>query len=112
MHILIEDLLIFSRITTRAQPFVPINLAKVTKEVLSDLEVLIQQTGGRVEVGELPVKLLHRNGNQLRIPLVPLFVKLRWKITVLVLTKSIAIAFSNFFKGCMVAANTKAQAWF
>jgi len=54
MHILIDDLLILSRITTRAQPFVPVNLAEVTKEVLSDLEVLIQRTGGLVEVGELP----------------------------------------------------------
>jgi len=54
MHILIDDLLILSRITTRAQPFVPVNLAEVTKEVLSDLEVLVQRTGGFVEVGELP----------------------------------------------------------
>lgn len=54
MQILIDDLLIFSRITTKAQPFVAVNLAKVAKEVLSDLEVLIQQTGARVELSELP----------------------------------------------------------
>jgi PAS domain S-box-containing protein len=54
MQILIDDLLVFSRITTKAQPLVPVNLGEVTKEVLSDLEVLIQQTGVCVEVGEMP----------------------------------------------------------
>jgi PAS domain S-box-containing protein len=54
MQTLIEDLLALSRVTTRAQPFVPVNLTQIIQEVLSDLEVRIQQTGGRVEVGELP----------------------------------------------------------
>ena len=54
MQALIDDLLILSRITTRAQPFVTVNLKEVTQDVLSDLEVQIQQTGGQVEVGELP----------------------------------------------------------
>ena len=54
MQTLIDDLLTLSRITTKAQPFVPVNLTQVTQEVLSDLEVRIQQTEGRVEVGELP----------------------------------------------------------
>lgn len=54
MQALIQDLLILSRITTRAQPFMVVNLAQITQEVLSDLEVRIQQTEGRVEVGELP----------------------------------------------------------
>lgn len=54
MQTLIDDLLTLSRITTRARPFVPVNLAQVVQEVLSDLEVRIQQTEGRVEVGELP----------------------------------------------------------
>ncbi|MBD2385842.1 PAS domain-containing sensor histidine kinase [Cylindrospermum sp. FACHB-282] len=55
MQTLIEDLLALSRVTTRAQPFVSVNLAKITQEVLSDLEVRIQQTGARVEVGNLPI---------------------------------------------------------
>ncbi|MGD1914352.1 MAG: PAS domain-containing protein [Rivularia sp. (in: cyanobacteria)] len=55
MQVLIEDLLTLSRITTRAQPFVEVNLAKVTQEVLSDLEVRIAQTGARIFVGELPI---------------------------------------------------------
>jgi light-regulated signal transduction histidine kinase (bacteriophytochrome) len=54
MQTLIDDLLTLSRITTKAQPFVPVNLTQVTQEVLSDLEVRIQQTEGRVEVAELP----------------------------------------------------------
>ena len=54
MQTLIDDLLTLSRITTRAQPFVEVNLDKVTREVLSDLEVRIHQTNGHVEVGKLP----------------------------------------------------------
>ena len=54
MQVLIEDLLTLSRITTRAQPFVKVNLARVTQEVLSDLEIRIAQTAARVEIGELP----------------------------------------------------------
>lgn len=55
MQALIDDLLTLSRVTTRAQPFKPTNLTQVVQEVLSDLEVRIQKTGGQIEVGELPV---------------------------------------------------------
>jgi two-component system, LuxR family, sensor kinase FixL len=55
MQTLIDDLLSFSRITTKAQPFVSIKLADIVQEVLSDLEVRIQEAGGRVEVGDLPI---------------------------------------------------------
>lgn len=54
MHRLINDLLTFSRVTTKAQPFEPTDLNAATLDVLSDLEVRIQETGGRVEVGDLP----------------------------------------------------------
>jgi PAS domain S-box-containing protein len=54
MERLINDLLQLSRVTTKAQPFITVDLAEITQEVLSDLEVRIQQTGGYVEVGELP----------------------------------------------------------
>jgi PAS domain S-box-containing protein len=53
MQTLIEDLLTLSRVTTRTQPFLSVNLAQITQEVLSDLEVTIQQSGACVEVGEL-----------------------------------------------------------
>ncbi|MGJ5676249.1 MAG: PAS domain-containing protein [Nostochopsis sp.] len=54
MQILIEDLLSLSRVTTRAQPFIPVDILQVTQEVLSDLEISIQQTGANLEIGELP----------------------------------------------------------
>jgi PAS domain S-box-containing protein len=54
MQTLIDDLLMLSRVTTKAQPFVPVNLTQVTREVLSDLEVCIQQNQGHVEIDELP----------------------------------------------------------
>ncbi len=55
MRRLIDDLLTFSRVMRSAEPFVPVNLAATTKEVLSDLEVRIEKSGARVEVGDLPV---------------------------------------------------------
>ena len=54
MHRLINDLLTFSRVTTKARPFEPTDLNEATRDVLSDLEVRIQETGGRVEVSDLP----------------------------------------------------------
>ncbi len=56
MQNFIASLLDFSRITTRAQPFVPVDLNDALEEALSNLEVLVQQSGGRVEAaGRLPV---------------------------------------------------------
>jgi PAS domain S-box-containing protein len=55
MQILINDLLAFSRVTTKAQPFVSVNLAQVAKEVVSDLEARIEQVKGKVELGPLPL---------------------------------------------------------
>lgn len=54
MQTLINDLLAFSRVTTKAQPFVPVDLKQVVQEVLSDLEVHIQTVSGEVTVGDLP----------------------------------------------------------
>lgn len=54
MQVLIEDLLSFSRVTTKAQPFVSINLSKVVQGVLSDLETRIERTQGKVNLSELP----------------------------------------------------------
>ncbi|WP_293098688.1 PAS domain S-box protein [Moorena sp. SIOASIH] len=53
MQVLINDLLSLSRVTTKAKPLVATDLAQVVQEVLSDLELRIQQSGGVVEVGEL-----------------------------------------------------------
>lgn len=54
MQTLIQDLLQLSRITSRAQPFQACDLSQIVAEVISDLEVAIERTGGRVEVGDLP----------------------------------------------------------
>jgi len=54
MQNLINALLLLSRITTRAQPFVPVNLAQVVQEVLLDLEVRIDSSKAEVELGSLP----------------------------------------------------------
>ena len=55
MQELINALLTFSRVETRARPFAEVDLAKAAAEVVSDLENQIERTGGRVEVGQLPV---------------------------------------------------------
>ena len=54
MRTLINDLLAFSRITTERHDFLLVDLAAVAFEVVSDLEELIQQTGGIVEISPLP----------------------------------------------------------
>jgi PAS domain S-box-containing protein len=54
MRTLINDLLAFSRVTIQAKPFVAVDLGRVAREVVYDLEDRIQQTHGRVEVGDLP----------------------------------------------------------
>ena len=54
MQTLINDLLTFSRITTKAQPFVRTDLTRIAKEVISDLEIKIEETGAVVEIADLP----------------------------------------------------------
>ena len=54
MQVLINDLLAFSRVTTKAQPFEQIDLAEIVTDVISDLEERITSSDGRVEVGDLP----------------------------------------------------------
>lgn len=55
MQNLINDLLLFSRVSTQEQPFERVDLNRVVREVLSDLEIRIQQTKGAIEIGPLPV---------------------------------------------------------
>ncbi|MFM7888958.1 MAG: PAS domain S-box protein, partial [Pseudanabaena sp.] len=54
-QVLINDLLAFSRVTTKAQSFVPIALNDVMDGVLSDLEIRIEQTGATIICAPLPV---------------------------------------------------------
>jgi len=55
MQTLIDDLLSYSRITTQAQPFVQTDLNQVLKDVISDLEVRIENTHGKIHFSNLPV---------------------------------------------------------
>jgi len=54
MRKLIDDLLVFSRVTTKAQPFAAVDLNPLVAGVLSDLEWSITQSGGQVDIGLLP----------------------------------------------------------
>src|ERR1017187_5819144 len=49
MRTLIDDLLAFSRVIRSAEPFVPVSLTQITKEVIGDLEVRIEKNAARVE---------------------------------------------------------------
>lgn len=53
MQTLIADLLTFSRVISRTDPFVEVDLNGLVREVLGDLEVQIEKTGATVKVGEL-----------------------------------------------------------
>ena len=55
MQSLLTALLEYSRLSTKSNPFVKVNLSDLLGEVLSDLEVRIVRTGGEVHVGDLPV---------------------------------------------------------
>lgn len=54
MQSLINDLLTYSRVTTKALPFARVNLAEIVAQVLGDLEVRIEQTGASIDVAALP----------------------------------------------------------
>ena len=55
MRTLVNDLLMFSQVTTRVARFVRTDLGQIAQEVVADLETVIAEAGGRVEIGELPV---------------------------------------------------------
>lgn len=54
MRNLINDLLAFSRVIRSSEPFVPVDIAVITKEVLGDLEVRIEKSGAKIELENLP----------------------------------------------------------
>jgi light-regulated signal transduction histidine kinase (bacteriophytochrome) len=54
MQSFINDLLAYSRVTTKAKPFEPVDLGKIAEEVMSDLEIRIEQTGAKVDIGPMP----------------------------------------------------------
>lgn len=89
MQQLLEHLLTYSRITSHAEPFQRVDLNKVLQNVLTDLEFVLQETGGKVTVEPLPTldadpvqmqqlfqNLLH-NALKFRHPDVPPEIKIR-----------------------------------
>jgi len=55
MRTLINDLLLYSQVSTHVQTFAPTDLSGVARDVLADLETAVADAGARVEVGSLPV---------------------------------------------------------
>jgi signal transduction histidine kinase len=54
MKRMIDDLLRYSRIGTTAQPFQPVDLNHLAQGVLSDLDILIQESGAQIQLEPLP----------------------------------------------------------
>lgn len=54
MQEMLQGLLAYSRITTRGQPFQAVDLNQVVADVLADLELRLETTGGQVRVDPLP----------------------------------------------------------
>lgn len=53
MRRLINDLLSYSRVSSKSRPFVPVDLDKLLAEVLSDLQVRLDETEGQIIAGKL-----------------------------------------------------------
>lgn len=54
MQQLINDMLTFSRITLKAQPFVSVDLTVVAREVVTEMSLRLQQAGAVVTIHNLP----------------------------------------------------------
>ena len=55
MQQLIRDLLAYSRVGTRSQPFTIVDLNQICAQVLDDLQVAIQERGATIQVEPLPL---------------------------------------------------------
>ncbi|MFT2090069.1 sensor histidine kinase [Paraglaciecola sp. 2405UD69-4] len=55
MSNLINDLLDFSRITTRGKEFINVDLNVIMEDILSDLEIAIEESGSHINLDSLPV---------------------------------------------------------
>jgi PAS domain S-box-containing protein len=61
MEGLLDSLLNYSRITTKAQPFEAVPLNSILADVLEDMSLAISDAQAKIEVGALPVVLGDRN---------------------------------------------------
>ena len=55
MQALIGDLLSLARVVSAPRPFVPIDLAYVVDDVLTDMEIALREAEATIDVGRLPV---------------------------------------------------------
>lgn len=55
MQVLLESLLAYSRVTTRANPFSMVDVGEAARSAVSNLEIVFRQTGASIEIGNLPV---------------------------------------------------------
>jgi signal transduction histidine kinase len=55
MQALIQDLLQFSRVTTKPRPFARVDLNRVTAEILEDISIEIEESDAALSVGPLPI---------------------------------------------------------
>jgi PAS domain S-box-containing protein len=51
---MVNDLLTYSRVTTRGQPFVPVALDRVARDVVAEFDLHLEQTAGQITLGDLP----------------------------------------------------------
>jgi signal transduction histidine kinase len=54
MRALIDDLLMFSRVSTKARPFTAVDLSETVGHVLADLEVALEESGAQLTIDPLP----------------------------------------------------------
>lgn len=54
MSNLIRDLLALSRLSTQKQPFHPVDLGRLLNGILSDLELVVTQTGAQIDIATMP----------------------------------------------------------
>ena len=73
MQNLINDLLALSRVSTHSEPFSRINLDTILAEVLSDLEVRIEETAASIASDPLPE--IEADPTQIR----PALAKFNWQ---------------------------------
>jgi PAS domain S-box-containing protein len=55
MQNLIDDLLTYSRVRLKANPYVDVDLNQILEGISSDLEVAIEQTNAKIEISPLPI---------------------------------------------------------
>jgi signal transduction histidine kinase len=55
MSNLISDLLEFSRVTTRGKDFIEVDLNRLIADILSDLEIAIEESGAHIIISQLPI---------------------------------------------------------